>query len=59
MNGTWELKDDYYLTLTIDGVDYKGVLLKQWDEFGLKNVMTFSVLSEEGISIWGSGYEAK
>ncbi|NLY49237.1 MAG: glycoside hydrolase family 43 protein [Clostridiales bacterium] len=59
MNGTWELKDGNKLTLTIDETVYKGVVLKQWDEFGLKNVITFSVLSEEGISIWGSGYEAK
>lgn len=59
MNGTWELKDGNKLILTIDGVVYKGVILEQWDEFGLKNVMTFSVLSEEGVSIWGSGYKAR
>ncbi|TAH70406.1 MAG: arabinan endo-1,5-alpha-L-arabinosidase, partial [Anaerolineaceae bacterium] len=53
MNGTWELKGDNKLTLTIDGTVYKGVFLEQWDEYGLKNVMTFSVLSEEGVSIWG------
>ncbi len=57
-HGTWELTGDNTCTLTIDGVEYKGVFLEQWDENGLKNVMTFTVQSLEGISIWGSGYEA-
>jgi arabinan endo-1,5-alpha-L-arabinosidase len=57
-HGTWELKGDNSCILTIDGIEYKGVFLKQWDELGLKNVMTFTVLSFEGKAIWGSGYEA-
>lgn len=57
-HGTWELKGDNTCILTIDGVEYTGVFLKQWDEVGLKNVMTFTVQSLEGKSIWGSGYEA-
>lgn len=59
MDGTWELKGENDFILTIDNLTYKGVFLKQWDEYGLKNVMTFTALSEEGISLWGSGYEAK
>ena len=59
VQGRWELKGDNTCILTIENVTYKGVFLKQWDEFGLKNVMTFSVLSEEGVALWGSGYEAK
>ncbi|HWT75097.1 MAG TPA: glycoside hydrolase family 43 protein [Mobilitalea sp.] len=57
-HGTWELKGDNSCILTVDGVEYKGVFLKQWDEVNLKNVMTFTVQSLEGKSIWGSGYEA-
>ena len=57
-HGTWELKGDNTCILTIDGIEYKGVFLKQWDEVNLKNVMTFSVQSLEGKSIWGSGYKA-
>lgn len=57
-HGTWELKGENTCILTIDGVVYCGVFLKQWDEVGLKNVMTFTVQSLEGKSIWGSGYEA-
>ncbi len=57
-HGTWELRGDNTCILTIDDVEYKGVFLKQWDEVNLKNVMTFSVQSLEGKSIWGSGYKA-
>ncbi len=57
-HGTWELKGDNTCILTIDGIEYKGVFLKQWDEINLKNVMTFTVQSLEGKSIWGSGYKA-
>jgi arabinan endo-1,5-alpha-L-arabinosidase len=57
-HGTWELKGDNTCILTIDGVEYKGIFLKQWDEVNLKNVMTFTVQSLEGKSIWGSGYKA-
>jgi len=56
--GTWKLKDGHNLTMTIDGTDYFGVCLRQWDEFGQKHVMAFTVQSEGGISIWGSGYAA-
>ena len=54
--GTWELKDDHTALITLGTTTYTGVFLKQWDEDGLKNVMTFSALSPYGMSIWGSGY---
>lgn len=56
--GTWELKDNNICILRMNGIEYSGVFLKQWDELGLKNVMTFTVQSLEGKSIWGSGYES-
>jgi arabinan endo-1,5-alpha-L-arabinosidase len=52
--GTWQLTGDYTVDLTIDGATYHGVFLKQWDRGLKKNVMTFSALSNEGISIWGT-----
>ena len=57
-HGTWELKGTNTCILNIDGVQYTGVFLKQWDEYGKKNVMTFTATSPEGRSIWGSGYKA-
>lgn len=57
--GTWELKEDNTCVITIDGTRYSGVFLEQWDENNSKNVMTFTVLSSEGVSLWGSGYGAR
>ncbi len=58
-HGTWELKDENTCLLTIEGVTYLGVFLKQWDENNKKDVITFTALSKEGVALWGSGYEAK
>lgn len=57
-SGTWELKNGNFLTLTLEGEKYYGVVLKQWDEFGKKMVMVFTAQSEKGISVWGSGLKA-
>ena len=60
VEGKWELSGDSNVTIEIDGNVYKGVFLEQWDEDGLKNVMTFTALcSETGVSIWGSGLNAR
>lgn len=57
--GTWELKGDNEISITIGEDTYEGYFLKQWDEDGLKNVMTFTALCEEtGVSVWGSGLYA-
>lgn len=57
--GTWELKDGGRAVLTLNGVEYRGVWSIQWDQFGYKNVCTFTALSDKGYAVWGSGYEAK
>ncbi|TYP70822.1 glycoside hydrolase family 43 protein [Paenibacillus methanolicus] len=54
VSGTWELSDDHTATITIDGTTYKGVFLRQYDETGERQTMTFSAMSGEGITIWGS-----
>jgi len=53
VSGTWELIDDYYANVTIDGKTYKGVFLRQWTELTETKVITFTALSDEGKSIWG------
>ena len=46
------------MEITIDEIPYVGVFSKEYDEFGEKEVITFTALSEEyGISIWGSNLE--
>lgn len=54
ISGAWSLKGDYIAELNFDGKVYEGVFLQQWDESTKSYVMTFSALSHEGISIWGS-----
>jgi len=54
IEGTWKKIGDYQAEITIDGDTYYGNFLRQWDD-GLKEyVMTFSALSQEGITVWGS-----
>ncbi|MGM0369987.1 MAG: family 43 glycosylhydrolase [Bacillota bacterium] len=54
MNGQWERNGENGIKLMIEGATYDGVLLRQWDDGLEKEVMTFSVLSQEGVAIWGS-----
>ena len=56
--GSWELTEGNHLTLTLGEEVYQGVFCKQYDEFGLKYVMGFTTLSEEGVAVWGSGLAA-
>ncbi len=56
--GSWELADGNKLKLTLGEERYDGVLSRQYDEFGEKYVMGFSVLSKEGVAVWGSGLAA-
>lgn len=57
--GTWELKDGHRAVLVLNGVEYKGEWILEWDQFGYKNVMTFTALSDKGYAVWGSGYAAQ
>ncbi len=54
--GTWSQKSgSYYATLKIDGVTYKGVFFKQYDESSShKETMTFTVIGSNNIALWGS-----
>lgn len=57
--GTWLLKGDHEAVLVLNGIEYKGEWILEWDQFGYKNVVTFTALSDKGYAVWGSGYEAK
>ncbi len=57
--GTWAIKDENSLDLSIGEATYHGTILKQWDEDGKKYVWAFTALQKEtGIAIWGSGTNA-
>lgn len=52
--GTWKKVKDNQLTLTIDNEVYKGNFIRQWDEDSKAYVMSFTAVSEKGVSVWGS-----
>jgi arabinan endo-1,5-alpha-L-arabinosidase len=54
VTGTWKKTDHNSAELTIDGITYNGVFLRQWDPTSESYVMTFSALSNKGTAIWGS-----
>lgn len=54
VTGTWKLAGDHTAELTIDGTVYNGVFLLEWNEAAGSQVMTFTAVSAEGVSLWGS-----
>lgn len=57
--GKWELTEGNRLKLTLGEDVYQGVFAEQYDEYGEKYVMGFTVLSQDGIAVWGSGLAAR
>lgn len=54
VSGNWQLKSDGYLTITIDGVVYKGRAIYQKNEAASKqDVVTFSAIGDNNKTIWG------
>jgi arabinan endo-1,5-alpha-L-arabinosidase len=54
VEGRWEKTGDYYAEITIKGLTYNGVFVRQWDPILDQYVLAFTALSSEGVSIWGS-----
>ncbi|WP_407673128.1 LamG-like jellyroll fold domain-containing protein [Paenibacillus alkalitolerans] len=54
VNGTWEKAGHNQALLTVDGVTYNGVFLRQWDPVSERYVLTFTAVSKDGVSVWGS-----
>jgi len=55
VEGTWSYqRDHHFVDITIDDILYQGVISHQWNEDTETFVMTFTAMSNEGISIWGS-----
>lgn len=52
--GTWKLKDTYF-TITVDGKEYKGVALQQYDESSPRTYTTvFTASGTDNRTVWGS-----
>lgn len=57
VKGTWTIEGDNKANLIIDDHAYHGVFLKQWDPISESDVMTFTAVSEQGMTMWGSQQE--
>lgn len=59
--GTWQrTSGTYYCTMTIDGVIYKGVFFKQYDESAAHTeTMTFSLIGNNDRALWGSKWSGE
>lgn len=53
VEGTFVFKDGNKVEINIDGEIYKGVFVKQYDTTRKKYTMTFTVMGENGVSLWG------
>jgi len=56
IEGTWQKTGDYFAEIVINDITYKGVFVEAWSESMNQFVMTFTAVSNRGISIWGSMY---
>ena len=54
VTGTWALNNDHMVKLTIEGAEFSGVFLREWNEAVSSEVMTFTALSAQGVAVWGS-----
>ncbi|UUA86200.1 hypothetical protein NNG64_19130 [Bacillus siamensis] len=53
MNGTWTITGSSKARINLNGTNYDGAFLKEWDSAREKEVATFSVLSCDGEAVWG------
>ena len=53
MTGTWTITGSSKAQIKLNGTNYDGVFLKEWDSAREKEVVTFSVLSGDGEAVWG------
>ena len=55
--GAWSLKDGYYISLTIDSKEYKGVVVPGWDMYARsasqEGRLCITAVSSEGVALWG------
>ncbi|WP_028612134.1 LamG-like jellyroll fold domain-containing protein [Paenibacillus harenae] len=54
VNGRWKKTSHNQAEITVDRVTYEGVFVRLWDPTSERYVMTFTAMSEEGVSVWGS-----
>ncbi|WP_196427117.1 LamG-like jellyroll fold domain-containing protein [Paenibacillus woosongensis] len=53
VTGSWELRNGHQAVITVDGVTYDGVFVRQWDTALERETMTFTAISSSGETVWG------
>lgn len=59
VNGAWKKTGHNQAEISVDGVTYNGVFVRLWDPTSERYVMTFTAMSGEGVSVWGSKLQSK
>ena len=55
--GTWSVADNSaYVKLTLNNVEYNGVLVEQYMEETKHKTLCFTLLGDNGVCVWGSKY---
>lgn len=51
--GSWSLSDDYYVTIMLNGIEYKGVVAPGWKVYGAAaGIFCMTATSNSGAPIW-------
>ncbi len=59
ITGSWSKAGDNLAEITIGGESYNGVFARLWDDSSGRVVMTFTAMSGEGVTVWGSRLQDK
>lgn len=53
--GSWSVTSDYYVTITLNGTKYKGVLAPAWRDYGNeKGIYCMTATSSAGLPLWAN-----
>lgn len=59
VTGRWKKTSHNQAEITVDEITYDGVFVRLWDPASERYVMTFTAISEDGVSVWGSKLPSK
>ncbi|WP_304441263.1 glycoside hydrolase family 43 protein [Cellulosilyticum sp. I15G10I2] len=54
IEGKWKKTKNNEIELTLDGSVYKGYFIRAWDQDVQAEVMCFTAVSKDGVTVWGS-----
>lgn len=54
VKGSFAIKDNYYIDISLNGEVYRGVIVPQWNGNKYKAVLSVSCVSSSGVSLWAN-----